>query len=250
MTDSVKKVALVTGAGAGIGRATAQAFAAAGYAVAVSDRDAVAGEQTRDLITEQGGDAIAIAADVSQPRAVQHLLAQVCEHYGRLDCAFNNAGIEGRMASTAECSEADWDATIATNLKGVWLCMKYELPLLLAQHGGAIVNCASVAGLVGFPNLPAYVASKHGVVGLSKTAALECAKQGVRVNAVCPGAVHTAMIERLIAQNPGFQPESAEPVGRMASPDEIAQVVVWLCSDRAAFVTGHALAVDGGWVAQ
>jgi NAD(P)-dependent dehydrogenase (short-subunit alcohol dehydrogenase family) len=172
--------------------------------------------------------------------------------YGRLDCAYNNAGIEGILATTADYTEETWDRVMAINLKGVWLCLKYEVPQMLKQGGGAIVNTASVAGLVGGPLLPAYVASKHGVVGLTKTAALEYAKSGIRVNAVCPGAVRTPMMERGIAMRPEFETQAlaAEPVGRMAKPEEIAEAVVWLCSEAASFVTGHAMAVDGGMVAQ
>jgi NAD(P)-dependent dehydrogenase (short-subunit alcohol dehydrogenase family) len=172
--------------------------------------------------------------------------------YGRLDYAFNNAGIEGHSAPTHECTLENWEQTIGVNLRGVWLCMKYELPHMIAQKKGAIVNCASVAGLVGFAGLPAYVASKHGVVGLTKCAAMENAKNGVRINAVCPGIIHTPMIDRTTGKDKAVEKiyEDMEPVGRMGQPEEVADVVIWLCSDASSFVIGDAIAVDGGWIAQ
>jgi len=247
-----ERVALVTGASSGIGRATALAFAAAGARIVASDVRAEGGHELVRAIRDRNGEATFVEADVSRASDVAQLVAHAERAYGRLDCAFNNAGIEGTLASTVECTEENWDHTIATNLKGVWLCMKAELAVMLPRGRGAIVNCSSVAGLVGFPGLPAYVASKHGIVGLTRTAALECAKRGVRVNAVCPGAVSTAMIERIFAAGAEVRSQvtASEPVGRMGRPDEIAAAVVWLCSDAASFVTGHALAVDGGWVAQ
>jgi len=177
---------------------------------------------------------------------------QAIENFGRLDVAFNNAGIEGRRAPTADCTEENWDRVISINLKGVWLCLRQEIPAMVNQGGGAIVNNASIAGLVGFPGLPAYTASKFGVIGLTKAAALEYAKDGIRVNAICPGVIHTAMVDRLIQENPEMEAGLAAgtPLGRMGEPEEIAEVVTWLCSDAASFVTGHALAADGGYVAQ
>ncbi len=248
----MERVALVTGAGSGIGRATAVAFARAGARVVVSDRDAAGGEQTVASIRSAGGDALFVRADVAVARDVEALVARAMHAYGRLDFAFNNAGIEGKQALTADTSEEDWDRIIAVNLKGVWLCMKHEIPRMLTGQGGAIVNCSSVAGLVGFAQLPAYVASKHGVVGLTKATALEYARSGIRVNAVCPGAIQTPMIDRVVAARPEMAAAlaAAEPVGRMGRPEEIAAAVVWLCSDEASFVTGQAWAVDGGWVAQ
>jgi NAD(P)-dependent dehydrogenase (short-subunit alcohol dehydrogenase family) len=246
------KVALVTGASAGIGRESALAFASAGARVVVSDVVVDGGEETVAGIEAAGGEAMFVRADVSQTAEVEALVDRTVETYGRLDCAHNNAGIEGDMAPTADCAEANWDRTIAINLKGVWLCMRYEIPQMLRQGGGVIVNTASVAGLVGFANLPAYVASKHGIAGLTKTAALEYAEQGIRVNAVCPGVIHTAMIDRIVGGDAEAEAQftALEPVGRMGLPAEVAQVVVWLCSDAASFVTGVAMPVDGGFVAQ
>jgi NAD(P)-dependent dehydrogenase (short-subunit alcohol dehydrogenase family) len=246
------KVALVTGGGSGIGRASALAFAREGAKVVVADVVVEGGEETVGMIKKAGGEALFVKADVSKAAEVEAMVNKAVETYGRLDCAYNNAGIEGAVAQTVECSEENWDRTLNINLKGVWLCLKYEIPQMLKQGGGAIVNTASVAGLVGFAGLPAYVASKHGVAGLTKTAALEYAKSGIRVNAVCPGAIRTPMTERLFRAQPQMA-ESAtamEPVGRMGTPEEIAEAVAWLCSDAASFVTGHAMAVDGGMVAQ
>ncbi|MCS6925445.1 MAG: SDR family oxidoreductase [Candidatus Binatia bacterium] len=246
------KIALVTGGSSGIGRATAQIFAREGAKVVVADVSTAGGEETVQLIKAAGGEAIFVHTDVSSPAAVEAMVKRTVETYGRLDCAFNNAGIEGTLQQTSEYDEAMWDRVVAINLKGVWLCMKYELQQMLRQGSGAIVNTASAAGLVGIPNLSAYVAAKHGVVGLTKTAALEYAKSGIRINAVCPGGVETPMVKRIFGDNPQFAEAAmaAEPVGRFAQPAEIGEAVVWLCSDAASFVTGLAMAVDGGWVAQ
>jgi len=245
------KIAVVTGAGSGIGRESALAFAAAGAQVMVSDVVIDGGEETVAQIKAAGGEATFMRADVSQRADVEALIRQTVETYGRLDCAHNNAGIEGDLAPTADCTEANWDRTIAINLKGVWLCMKYEIPQMLEQGGGVIVNTSSVAGLVGFVNLPAYVATKHGVAGLTRTAAVEYAQQGIRVNAVCPGVIHTPMVDRIVGGDveAAAQFTALEPVGRMGLPAEVAQAVVWLCSDAASFVTGIAMPVDGGFVA-
>jgi NAD(P)-dependent dehydrogenase (short-subunit alcohol dehydrogenase family) len=246
------KIALVTGAGSGIGRESALAFGASGAQVMVSDVVVEGGEETVGQIKAAGGEARFMRADVSQRAEVEALIRQTVEIYGRVDCAHNNAGIEGDMAPTADCTETNWDRTIAINLKGVWLCMKYEIPQMLDQGGGVIVNTSSVAGLVGFVNLPAYVATKHGVAGLTRTAALEYAQQGIRVNAVCPGVIRTPMIDRIVggAAAAAAQFTALEPVGRMGSPAEVARAVVWLCTDAASFVTGVAMPVDGGFVAQ
>jgi NAD(P)-dependent dehydrogenase (short-subunit alcohol dehydrogenase family) len=246
------KVALVTGGSSGIGRATALAMASQGARVVVSDVDARGGEETVARIRERKGQALFIRADVSNPEQVAGLIAGTLAAYGRLDCAFNNAGTEGAMATTAECSEENWDRIIAVNLKGVWLCMKAELSHMLKAGAGSIVNCASIAGLVGFAAAPAYVASKHGVVGLTKTAALESIKAGVRVNAVCPGIIRTPMIDRATGGSAEAEQQflAAQPIGRMGTPEEIAAAVVFLCSDAASLIAGQALAIDGGWVAQ
>lgn len=246
------KVALVTGAGSGIGRASAMAFAQEGAKVVVADIVVEGGEETVQMIKEAGGEAIFVKVDVSQAAAVEAMVNKTVETYGRLDYAHNNAGIEGAMSSTVDCTEETWDSTININLKGVWLCMKYEIPQMLKQGGGAIVNTASLAGLVGSAGLPAYVASKHGVNGLTKTAALEYSKKGIRVNSVCPGAIRTPMIQRIVDENPEMEELLANlhPIGRSGEPEEIAQAVVWLCSDAASFVTGFPMAVDGGAFAQ
>ena len=253
MTDSAQdKVALVTGGSSGIGRATALAFAREGAKVAVADLNIVGGEETVSLIESAGGEACFIEANMAEAASVEAMVKKTVETYGRLDCAHNNAGVEGALIRTTEYEEDQWDQVIRINLTGVWLCMKYEIPQMLQQGSGAIVNTASGAGLIGVKRMPAYVASKHGVVGLTKTAALEYAKSGIRVNAVCPGLIQTPMVERLTNAQPqlGEALVAAEPIGRTGRPGEIAESVVWLCSDAASFVTGHAMSVDGGYVAQ
>jgi NAD(P)-dependent dehydrogenase (short-subunit alcohol dehydrogenase family) len=249
-TTFKNKVALVTGGSFGIGRATAIAFAKKGARVAISDW--VEDDETLNEIKASGGEAFFIKCDVSKSDEVQAMVAKTISMFGRLDYAFNNAGIEGISASSQDCTEENWDKTIGINLKGAWLCMKYEIPEMLKMGKGVIINCASIAGLVGFPGLPAYVASKHGMIGLTKTSALECAKLGIRVNAVCPGAIKTPMIDRLTGNKKEAEEQFAgmEPIGRLGNPEEVANAVLWLCSDEASFVTGHAMAVDGGWVAQ
>ena len=245
-------VALVTGAASGIGRAAAGAFARAGARVVVSDVAANAGEAVAAAIRESEGEAVFVPCDVSKPREVEALVARTVEAFGRLDFAFNNAGIEGETAQTAECTEANWDRVLAVNLKGVWLCMREEIPRMLARGGGAIVNCSSVAGVVGFAGIAAYAAGKHGVIGLTRTAALEYATRGIRVNAVCPGVIRTPMVERFTGGEAEAEARlvAFEPRGRMGTPEEVAAAVVWLCSDAASFVTGHAMVVDGGLVAR
>lgn len=246
------KIALVTGGASGIGRATALTFAREGAKVVIADVVVEGGQETVRMIEEAGGEAIFVKTDVSKAAEVQALINKAVETYGRLDYAHNNAGIEGITAPTADCTEENWDRTISINLKGMWLCMKYEIPQMLKQGGGAIVNTASVAGIVGFQGSPAYCASKGGVIQLTRTAALEYAQTGIRVNAVCPGIIRTPMIERVFVTQPEMeQPLTAmEPVGRMGKPEEIAEAVVWLCSEAASFVTGHPMVVDGGLVAQ
>lgn len=242
------KVVLVTGAGSGIGKATAIAFAKEGAKVVASDINENDSLQTVNEIKKMYGEAIAIKCDVSSDIDVQNLIEKTLEKYGRLDCAYNNAGIEGAQSSITECTEENWDKTININLKGVWLCMKYEIPAMLKSGGGNIVNCSSIAGKVGFETIPAYVASKHGVIGLTETASLEFAKNNIRVNAVCPGVIHTPMLDRF---DHGDEQSMADqvPMGRVGTPDEIANSVIWLCSDNSSYVTGQSILVDGGWTA-
>jgi NAD(P)-dependent dehydrogenase (short-subunit alcohol dehydrogenase family) len=247
------KSALITGGGGGIGRATALAFAREGARVAVADAAEAAAQETVALINRAGGQAMTLTGDVTDAGAVAASVKSVVAAYGRLDCAFNNAGIAGFQVDaggrkTAEWSEAAFDRMIAVNLKGVWLCMKYELEQMVAQGGGAIVNTASIAGLIGLPTSSGYVAAKHGVVGLTKTAALEYADDKVRVNAVCPGYIETPMTQDTMRRR-GTELMAKVPFHRMGKPEEIAEMVVWLCSDRASFVTGAAYNVDGGYMA-
>lgn len=246
------KVALVTGAASGIGRATAIAFSREGAKVVVADILVEGGEETVRMTKKAGGEAIFVKTDVSKAADVEKLIKETVKTYGRLDYAHNNAGIEGITASTADCTEENWDRTVNINLKGVWLSMKYEIPQMLKQGGGVIVNTSSVAGLVGFQGSPAYCASKGGIIQLTRVAALEYAKSNIRVNAVCPGVIRTPMVERAIGGKPEVESQltAMEPVGRMGTPEEIAEAVLWLCSDAASFVTGHPMVVDGGLIAQ
>jgi len=244
------KVAVVTGGGSGLGRSCAVALGAAGADVVVADVDADGGAETVSLVD---GPAEFVATDVTDPDAVAAMVGRAVERFGRLDAAVNNAGTTGPGAPVADYSLDDWNRTLALNLTGVFLCMKHEIPAMIAGgDGGAIVNMSSGAGLVGFPGLPAYVASKHGVVGLTRAAALEYVQAGIRVNAVCPGSTRTPMLEAFMGGDPTIEKmmEKAAPIGRLGRPEEVAEAVVWLCSDAASFVVGHALAVDGGAVAQ
>lgn len=250
--DLADKVVFITGASTGIGRATALQFGESKAKVMVADINTDAGLQTAQLITEQGGTAEFIKCDVAKESDVKAAIEKTVKAFGGLDYAFNNAGIEGHMSPTADCTTEHWNQTLAVNLSGVWHCMKYEIPEMLKRGGGSIVNCASIAGLVGFQGASAYVASKHAVVGLTKTAALDYAKSKIRINAICPGVIHTPMIDRATRDNPQMLAilTNAAPIGRMGQPKEISESVIWLCSDAASFVTGQAIAVDGGWVTQ
>ena len=247
------KSTLITGGGGGIGRATALTFAREGARIAVADLTAEAARETVALVNAAGGQAISLPGDMSRDADVRAMIEAVVGAYGRLDCAFNNAGIAGWQVDaagkkTAEWSEEAFDRMIAVNLKGVWLCMRHELPQMQAQGGGAIVNTASIAGLVGLPSSSAYVAAKHAVIGLTKTAAIEYAEANIRVNAVCPGYIRTRMTEPSM-QLRGEAILAHTPLKRMGNPEEIAEMVVWLCSERASYVSGAAYNVDGGWMA-
>ena len=244
------KVDLVTGGASGIGRATALAFARDGAKVAIADVDVAGSHETLRLITERGGQALFVRTDVTRGAEVEALINEVVNAYGRLDCAFNNAGTVGKPSSTAQCKEEDWDFVISVDLKGVYLCLKYEILHMLRQGQGAVVNAASVAGLIGVENNVAYVAAKHGVVGLTKAAALECAQAGIRVNAVCPGFVRTPILGLDGTPESESRYARLQPMARLAEPDEVAEAVVWLCSDAASYVTGHAMSIDGGLAAR
>jgi NAD(P)-dependent dehydrogenase (short-subunit alcohol dehydrogenase family) len=245
------KVSLITGGGSGIGKASALAFAREGSKVVVADVNVEGGEQTVRLIQDTGGEATFVRADVSNSGDVSDMVSHAVQTYNRLDCAFNNAGISGGRGRIHEYTEDDWSRVLNINLTGVWLCMKYEIIQMLKQGGGAIVNTASVMGLVGGSRSPAYGATKHGVVGLTKTGAVDYAQEAIRINAVCPGYIRTPMIEQGILSDPVAEERvvSRHPMHRLGTPEEIAEAVAWLCSDAASFVTGHAMTVDGGYVA-
>jgi NAD(P)-dependent dehydrogenase (short-subunit alcohol dehydrogenase family) len=250
--DFAGKVALVTGGTSGIGRATAIAFGAAGARVAVSGRRRAEGEETMRLVEQAGGAAMFLRADIVLESDVKAMIDAVISSFGRLDYAFNNAGIEQQAQSLPEQTEETFDRIMAINVKGVWLAMKYEIPAMLATaKGGAIVNTSSIVGVIGFPRVPIYAASKHAVIGMTKAVALEYAQQNIRVNAVGPGAVETPMFERFTGTEDSVKAQlaSMHPMGRVARPEEIAEAVLFLCSDRASFITGHTLVTDGGFVA-
>ena len=244
------RVALVTGGGAGIGRAAALALIREGAQVAIVDCNRKSGERALRMIKSAGG-GIFIEADVSDAAEVKSMIRTTVNTYGRLDCAVNNAGIfRGINSSTHKCTEKTWDAVMRVNLKGIWLCMKYEIPQMLKQGRGTIVNMSSIAGLVGLEDMSAYAASKHGVVGLTKSAALEYARQGIRVNAVCPGSVNRPTVRGDKVWTAKKPDGGLHPMGRFCTSEEVAEAIVWLCSDAASFVTGHTLVADGGRIAQ
>jgi NAD(P)-dependent dehydrogenase (short-subunit alcohol dehydrogenase family) len=247
------KVAFVTGAGSGIGRATALAFAREGASVVAADVSEQANQETASIIEKEGGRAIAVKCDVTKAADVARALAKSVETFGQLDFAFNNAGIEPRKpAPTADYDEDEWNQIIDINLRGVFLCMKHEIPLILKQGGGAIVNTSSGAGVIGIKGSPAYTAAKHGVIGLTRAAALDYAAQNLRINAICPGYIDTPMMERYTGDTAEGRAKviAEEPAGRMGKPEEIAASVLWLCSEGAAFMVGHAMVVDGGQTVQ
>jgi len=252
MKEFEGKVALVTGGGSGIGRATALAFARDGARVVIGNRNVQRGEETVSMIRAAGGTASFRRTDVLVAADIEALVKHAVSEYGGLDLAFNNAGIEGEPRPLAEQTEANYDAVMDINVKGVWLSMKYEIPRILDQGGGAIVNCSSVAGVIGFPGIGIYSASKHAVIGLTKAAALEYSAQGIRVNAVNPAVIDTEMVDRL-ADGMNMKKDDLttfHPIGRLGRVEEVAEAVLWLCSEKASFVTGHSLMVDGGFTAR
>jgi len=243
------KVALVTGAGSGIGLATAKAFAEAGASVALAGQHEESVRAAANDLVAAGHKALAIRCDVADDRQVAAMVEQTVSTFGQLDAAFNNAGVQSPAVETADASGEEFDRVNAINLRGVWSCMKYELRQMRERGSGAIVNCSSIGGLIGIPGRATYHASKHGVIGLTKSAALEYASRCIRINAVCPGTIDTPMVEDMLAKEPDAMKEIMrdQPIGRLGRPDEIAAAVLWLCSPDASFVIGHALVVDGGY---
>jgi NAD(P)-dependent dehydrogenase (short-subunit alcohol dehydrogenase family) len=246
------KVALVTGAGSGMGLAAAKAFAEKGAAVALVDTNENAIQSAAENLRAAGHKAVAIRSNVVDEAEVAAMVRQTVSAFGRLDAAYNNAGVQSPAVDTADASGAEFDRVIGINLRGVWNCMKYELRQMREQGSGAIVNCSSIGGLVGIPGRAIYHASKYGVIGLTQSAALEYASKGIRINAVCPGTIDTPMVAEMLAKEPDAMKDALrdQPIGRLGRPEEVAAAVLWLCSDEASFVVGHALPVDGGYTAR
>src|SRR5271166_2441773 len=252
MSEFQGKVALVTGGTSGIGRAAAIAYAREGAKVVVAGRRAAEGEETVRLVRAQGGEAMFVPTDVSQEAQVKNLVGRTLEKFGRLDVAFNNAGIEHTPTPLLEQTVETYDQVMNINVKGVWLSMKHEIPAMLKSGGGSIVNTSSIAGVIGMPGVEIYIASKHAVIGLTKSAALEFGKQGIRVNAILPGVIDTDMFQRFAGEKPEFRAHvtALHPIGRIGKSEEIADAAIWLSSSKSSFVTGHSLLVDGGFTAQ
>lgn len=263
MKEFENKVAVVTGGSSGIGRSTAIAFAELGAKVVIASRTEKESEETVKLVQEAGSEAVFVQTDVTKAAEVENLISQAVETYGRIDYAFNNAGTLGRLGAMVDNSESNWNLIVDTNMKGTWLSMKYQISQMLKQGEGVIVNNASISGIVGSRNagvtdikqcrnVAIYCASKHGVIGLTKSLALEYAKTGIRINAVCPGGIETDMLDRLVGGNSESKVKiaAAHPIGRIGRPEEVAKAVVWLCSDAASFIAGHSLVIDGGYTVQ
>jgi NAD(P)-dependent dehydrogenase (short-subunit alcohol dehydrogenase family) len=243
------KVALVTGAGSGLGLATARAFAEAGALVALADTNEQAVRSAVEDLSAQGHKALAIQCDVADDAQIEAMVERTVYHFGKLDAAYNNAGVQNNAVEAADSTREDFDRVISINLRGVWSCMKFELRLMLKQGSGSIVNCSSIGGVVAGPKRGTYQASKHGVLGLTKSAALDYAARGIRINAVCPGIIHTSMLDKMMATQADALNAMLKdvPIGRLGRPEEIANAVLWLCSSAASFMIGHALVVDGGY---